>query len=176
MGKETQDSPDLSKVNSALATKILGSVVSVRSATRSSSQFALTKTGTTLTKYERVGQKLNKYKEAVESKLIDLRNKAIINLIFIAATVVFLVVALAYANLGGIVGSVGLGATSLFAQATTWKDTLIAFINDGGKLRRRVNYIEGQYRNCDSNNDAEVQKIDDLIENDFLDLDKAQLP
>jgi len=136
MEKKTRESLDLSKINSTLAAKILGSVTRTRSITQAGSLFSLAETTAPLTKYERVGQKLNEYKDAVDSKLKDVRNKTVINLVFITATFVFLILALVYSNLASLVGSAGLGTTSLVAQATTWKDTLVTFVSDGGEAKK----------------------------------------
>jgi hypothetical protein len=176
--KKSQEKIDLTTINPTLAGKILSQIN--RSVAYISPQFAsLTKAvappaAAPPTQYQRVGEMLNCYKDAVHSKLKDVRDMAIVNLVFIAMTLVFLALAVVSPNLTSLVSSIGLGGTSLIAQATTWKDALITYINDSGKLNRKLLCIEGEYKNCDANDSAAVQKIDDEIIQDFKDLDAAQ--
>ncbi|MGD0995763.1 MAG: hypothetical protein ABR909_09620 [Candidatus Bathyarchaeia archaeon] len=168
MQKKPEEKPDLTKVNSTLAAKILIAIKAHAIVPH------LLKTAAPPSKYELLGQKLNSYKNAVDSKLKETRDKAIINLVFITATFVFLILAIVFSNLASLVGSVGLGTTSVVAQTTSWKDTLIAYVTDSGTLKRQVEYLEGEYKSCDPSDDAQVKKIDDMIESDFGALDKAQ--
>jgi len=178
MEKNSREKIDLTTVNPTLAGKILSQIN--RSVAYISPQFAsLTKAvappaAAPPTQYQRVGEMLNYYKDAVYSKLKEVRDNAIISLVFIATTLVFLALAVVSPNLASLVSLIGLGGTSFITQATTWKDDLIAYINDTGKLKRELLCIEGEYSSCDANDSAAVQKIDDEIIQDFKDLDTAQ--
>lgn len=159
------EKPDLSTVNSRLALSILHKVKVIPIKAKAKAEPA-----------DLLEAKLKRYEEIVNSKVEELRNKTAVNLVFLTLTLIFLILASVYSNLASLVSSVGLGATSIVAQGTSWKDTVISYFNDSGKLKRRVKYLRALYEGCDKSNAGELKKISDQIDQDFNELDKAIAP
>lgn len=126
------------------------------------------------TQYERVGQMLAYYKEAVNAKLREVTIKTVANLAFIIPTLVFLVLAIVYSNLSSLVASIGLGGTSIIAQATTFKDGLVTYLGDCGDIKGNLRYLDAEYNCCNRDDPVAVQKVNDDVCKDFQALNNAQ--
>lgn len=125
--------------------------------------------------YDAVGKRIEFLKKAVVTCLNDLRNKTILNLIFVGTTVVLFVAALLWSNLIGLIAAAGLEGTNLYIQGKSWQDTITVYWKDRTKIKIALNEIEGKYASCKENDANGLKEVQDLITALYGELKSASL-
>jgi hypothetical protein len=103
-------------------------------------------------------------KNGVKLSLRFLRNKTILDLGITGITFAILGAALIWSNLNGIITAVGLGGTSLYAQAKSWENTVVAYWKDKTNLNMIVYKIKSKYDECTPNNETCLKEVQGLID------------
>lgn len=125
--------------------------------------------------YDAVGKRIEFLKKAVVTYLNDLRNKTILNLIFVGTTVVLFVAAVLWSNLIGLIAAAGLEGTNLYIQGKSWQDTITVYWKDRTKIKIALNEIEGKYASCKQNDANGLKEAQDLITALYGELKSASL-
>ena len=123
--------------------------------------------------YGRVREAVKIYQESVNDALNSLKNKAIIDILFISVTAALIILSIFLSNLAGILTTLGLGGVTAYSQGQSWVSTLKAYVNDSSALRRALNRIKEQLALCEKNDTECLSKVKCLIEQQFEALDQA---
>ncbi len=78
-----------------------------------------------------------------------------------------------FANLAGILTSIGLGGATLIAQLRAWLDTMKAFFLKSGQLRRSVKALRMEFEMHSPTDEACLDVVKDLLRNYMAALEEA---
>ena len=98
---------------------------------------------------ERLASAINEYEKAVNETIRDLtRANWLIDIAYVAVTVIFVVVAAVWSNVGGIVTTAGVSGITLISQAKASADASKVYNHDATKLRVSVQMLRQELTVC----------------------------
>ena len=118
--------------------------------------------------YKRLVQAIDQYKSTVDEALGELRRPLIIDLAFIVAIpIVLVIIAAIFSNIAGILTTLGLGGINAEERLRRGQTVLKSYWGDRTKLKKTVKRLEFQLLLCDPSNTTELQKIENLLKDYF---------
>ena len=102
----------------------------------------------TLSDYDRISQAIDIYENSVNDAITSLKKNAVVAVIFITITLVFVISAIFWSNLGGLLTTLGLSGITVSSQGQTWIFTIKAYNNDSTTLKRSTSRIKQQFTLC----------------------------
>jgi len=102
-----------------------------------------------------------------------IKKQLCIDLLFIAFIVIVIILSFAYANLAGLLTTLGLGGVTVMSQFREWTDTMKAYFSKAGQLRLTVKRLRAELVLCDSSDRVCLDNVKGLLQDYMEALQKA---
>ena len=123
--------------------------------------------------YDRTEKAIDIYEEAVGTAVGNLKRNFLVNILYIVVTLILIIAAAVWANLGGLVTTLGLGGVTAASQGKAWIETFRGYSNDATKLKLSVSNLRSKLSMCSKDDQSCLDEVSSLINKAFDALSSA---
>jgi hypothetical protein len=115
--------------------------------------------------YERLSATIEQYNNAAKTVAKDLlRNNLIVDLLFVAVTIVLIIISAVYTDIESVTTTAGVGGVTFFAQAKNVADHIKLYNQEMTSIKLSVARLRSALSRCDRNDKACLDSVDALIQ------------
>ena len=119
----------------------------------------------TTSQYERLSATIDQYDIAAKTVVKDLlRNNLVVDLVFVAVTIVLIIISTVYTDVEGVVTTAGVGGVTFFAQAKNVADHLKSYNQEMTTIKLSVTRLRSALSRCDRTDKVCLDSVDALIQ------------